>query len=157
MPHESRLQVYERMLAEIRGIVLSESDAIARQATVASILFRDLNLEWVGFYRASGEELILGPFQGPPVCTRIAFTAGVCGTAARTASAIVVPDVREFPGYIQGSGATLSEITVPLIHNGSVELILDADSSELSYFSGVDTEKFREILAMIQSLPRGAE
>jgi L-methionine (R)-S-oxide reductase len=149
MSVDDRNAIYLRALGEIEQVVRDEPDAIARQAVIAAILFRELNLIWVGFYRLEDNVLVLGPFQGPPVCTRIALSAGVCGTAARKQTPVIVPDVRQFPGYIQGSGATQSEITVPLVVEGGVRLILDADSGEIDYFSQIDADFFDRILSAL--------
>ncbi|MBQ5854038.1 MAG: GAF domain-containing protein, partial [Rikenellaceae bacterium] len=110
---------YALLTRQIEAVVAGEPDLIARMANVASMIHHTFGFWWTGFYRVEGNELILGPFQGPLACTRIAFGRGVCGTAWRDKQTIVVPDVELFEGHIACSSASRSEIVVPLRQNGA--------------------------------------
>lgn len=105
---------------------------------------------WVGFYIVDGNELILGPFQGTPACTRIKYGRGVCGSAWKDGRSLVVNDVEEFPGHIACSSLSRSEIVVPLFSEGVVVGEIDIDSIELSTFNDTDRkylEQAAEIIA----------
>lgn len=129
---------YESLLPQIEALVATEADEIANMANVASALKFGMDFFWVGFYIAKGEELVLGPFQGPIACTRIRKGKGVCGTSWEKAVTIIVPDVDEFPGHIACSSDSKSEIVVPGISNEEVKFILDVDSTEVNSFDTID-------------------
>ena len=114
-------------------------DIIANMANMAAMLHETFGFWWTGFYRVIGNELILGPFQGPLACTRIAYGRGVCGTAWKERRTLVVPDVEEFPGHIACSSASRSEIVVPVFQNGEVIAVLDIDSDRLATFDETDS------------------
>jgi len=145
----SRSQIYEEITPQIRGIIEAETDMTANLANVAAILKEAFDFFWVGFYRRVGEGLVLGPFQGPLACTRIALDKGVCGAAASQKKTIIVPDVDQFPGHIACSSASKSEIVVPLVIQDRTELILDVDSDELDDFSEVDQKGLEAIMRLI--------
>ena len=107
---------------------------------------------WTGFYRVCGQELVLGPFQGPLACSRIRFGRGVCGTAWKEAQTIVVPDVEQFPGHIACSSASRSEIVVPVFNecNTEVVAVLDIDSAELDTFDQTDKEWLEKIVSLLR-------
>jgi len=107
---------------------------------------------WVGFYLVKNDELVLGPFQGPIACTRIAKGRGVCGTSWAEGSTLIVPNVDEFPGHIACSGDSKSEIVLPAFKNGEVALILDVDSDELNDFDEVDKEHLEKLMGIIEGL-----
>ena len=134
----TKAERYEALLPQIKSVVEDEPDAIANMANVASMIHETFGFWWTGFYRVQGEQLILGPFQGPLACTRIRKGKGVCGTAWQQAETIVVPDVEQFPGHIACSSASRSEIVVPIKHNGEVVAVLDIDSAELNTFDETD-------------------
>ena len=115
-----------------------ESDMIANMANTAALIHDTFGFWWTGFYRVSGEELVLGPFQGPLACSRIKYGRGVCGTAWKEQLTQVVPNVEQFPGHIACSGRSRSEIVVPLIANGTVHAVLDIDSDTLATFDDTD-------------------
>jgi len=117
----------------------SSVDIIANMANMAAMLHETFGFWWTGFYRVIGNELILGPFQGPLACTRIAYGRGVCGTAWKERRTLVVPDVEEFPGHIACSSASRSEIVVPVFQNGEVIAVLDIDSDRLATFDETDS------------------
>ncbi|MBO4567593.1 MAG: GAF domain-containing protein [Bacteroidales bacterium] len=137
---DSKKELYENLLPQIKALMEGETDVIANMANVSACLKDTFNFWWVGFYRVLGDALVLGPFQGPLACTRIAKGKGVCGTAWQNAQTIIVPDVNAFPGHIACSSRTKSEIVVPIINKGVVTAVLDIDSEKADNFD--DTDKF---------------
>ena len=135
---DSKKELYENLLPQIKSLVEGENDIIANMANVAACLKDTFNFWWVGFYRVVGEELVLGPFQGPLACTRIRKGKGVCGTAWQKAETVIVPDVEEFPGHIACSSLTKSEIVVPVFKGKDVVAVLDIDSERLANFDETD-------------------
>ena len=131
-------QKYEALVAQTKAMSEAETDEIALMANVSAIIHETFHFWWTGFYRVVGDELVLGPFQGPLACTRIKFGRGVCGTAWKERRSVVVPDVEEFPGHIACSSASRSEIVVPIFRNGEVFAVLDIDSEKLSTFDETD-------------------
>ncbi len=131
-------QKYEELVVQAKALSEAENDEIALMANVAAIIHGTFHFWWTGFYRVVGEELVLGPFQGPLACTRIKFGRGVCGTAWKERRSVVVPNVEEFPGHIACSSASRSEIVVPMFRNGEVFAVLDIDSEKLSTFDETD-------------------
>ena len=126
-----------------------ERDCIANMANVAAMIHSTFNFWWTGFYRVMEGELVLGPFQGPLACSRIAYGRGVCGTAWKEAATQVVPDVDKFPGHIACSSASKSEIVVPVLKGGEVTAVLDIDSERLATFDDTDRlwlERIAELL-----------
>lgn len=138
--------MYENLLPQIKSLVEGETDFIANMANVSACLKDTFNFWWVGFYRVEGEELVLGPFQGPLACTRIRKGKGVCGTAWQEAKTMIVPDVDAFPGHIACSSLSRSEIVVPIVKDGKVTAVLDIDSEKLATFDQTD-QKYLEQLA----------
>ena len=134
---------------QVASLVESESDSIANMANVAAMIHETFRFWWTGFYRVAGEELILGPFQGPLACSRIAYGRGVCGTAWKEAGTQVVPDVEQFPGHIACSSASKSEIVVPLFKEGKVVAVLDIDSEQLSTFDETDKQWLERIVELL--------
>ena len=137
---ESKRELYENLLPQIKSLVEGETDVIANMANVSACLKDTFNFWWVGFYRVIGDELVLGPLQGPLACTRIRKGKGVCGIAWQEAKTMIVPDVDAFPGHIACSSLSRSEIVVPVMKNGSVVAVLDVDSDKLATFD--ETDKF---------------
>lgn len=137
---DSKKELYENLLPQIASLIEGETDVIANMANISACLKDTFNFWWVGFYRVIGEELLLGPFQGPLACTRIRKGKGVCGTAWQKAQTVIVPDVDAFPGHIACSSLTKSEIVVPIINKGVVTAVLDIDSEKADNFD--DTDKF---------------
>ena len=148
MSKEARYSLLERQIA---SLLEGEPDPIARMANVAAVLHEAFGFWWTGFYRVIGNELVLGPFQGPVACMHIPFGKGVCGTAWQRNASVVVPDVEAFPGHIACSSASRSEIVVP-VHDatGSVTAVLDIDSDEPATFDEVDREWLERIVKYIQ-------
>ena len=145
----TKAERYALLTRQIEAVVAGETDMIARMANVASMIHHTFGFWWTGFYRTVGNELVLGPFQGPLACTRIAFGRGVCGTAWRQERTIVVPDVEQFEGHIACSSVSRSEIVVPLRQNGAIVGVLDIDSSELATFDATDQEWLERIVEII--------
>ena len=129
---------YEMLWRQVVAVVEHESDDIANMANVAAMIHATFNFWWTGFYRVVGEELVLGPFQGPLACSRIKFGRGVCGTAWQQQQTIIVPDVEQFPGHIACSSLSRSEIVVPVWRDGVVVAVLDIDSEHLATFDEED-------------------
>ena len=81
-----KASLYRELAAALEALIAGEPDGIANMANAAALIFETLpDLNWVGFYRNVGGELVLGPFQGRAACIRIPFGKGVCGAAAATA------------------------------------------------------------------------
>ena len=139
-------EIYRDLLPKVRSLCEGENDTVARMANVAALIHRGLEFWWTGFYRVADNELVLGPFQGPVACTRIAFGKGVCGTAWKEGKAVIVPDVELFPGHIACSSESRSEIVVPVFRDGEVCAVLDIDSRELGRFDETDARWLEEIV-----------
>lgn len=145
----SKQEKYLKALEHIKLFYSYESDLMANLANTSAILKELFGWWWVGFYMVKEKELILGPFQGPVACTRIAFGKGVCGTSWERKVTIIVPDVDAFPGHIACSSASRSEIVVPVLKNNEVIAVLDADSEHLSFFDNTDSEWLEKISKVI--------
>ncbi|MEO8589635.1 MAG: GAF domain-containing protein [Flavobacteriales bacterium] len=136
-----RATLHAALLPQVRALIEGETDTIAAMANVAAAVHEAFRWHWVGFYRVVGNELVLGPFQGPVACTRIALGRGVCGTAWKEDRVLVVPDVDLFPGHIACSALSRSEVVIPIHdHQGRVVAVLDIDSSLADDFSAADVE-----------------
>lgn len=131
--------MYRDLAFAVEALTEGETDAVANMANVAAVIFETLpEVNWVGFYRNVGGELVLGPFQGRPACIRIKFGEGVCGVAAATRQVQRVEDVNAFPGHIACDSASNSEIVVPLIRDGELVGVLDIDSPKKARFTEED-------------------
>jgi GAF domain-containing protein len=140
---------YQELYKTIESVISGESDQIANMANTAALLHEAFGFWWTGFYMIKGEQLVLGPFQGPVACTRIGFGKGVCGTSWERRETIVVPDVHQFPGHIACSSLSQSEIVVPMFHNGEIYAVLDIDSKDLATFDEVDKEWLEKIVTLL--------
>ena len=129
---------YEVLYRQIEALMEGESDMIANMANVAAMIHSTFHFWWTGFYRVVGEELVLSPFQGDLACSRIKYGRGVCGTAWKSQTTQVVPDVEIFPGHIACSSLSRSEIVVPVWRGGEIVAVLDIDSEHLATFDEVD-------------------
>ena len=136
----SKQEQYAALLPQIEALLHGEPNLMANTANMVAALKQAFNFFWVGFYFVDGDELVLGPFQGPVACTRIKYSKGVCGAAWQQAKTIVVPNVDEFPGHIACSSLSKSEIVVPVIVDGNVVAVLDVDSDTLNDFDATDAE-----------------
>jgi L-methionine (R)-S-oxide reductase len=136
---EDKATMYRDLASALGGLVAGEPDAIANMANASALIYETLpDVNWVGFYRNVGGELVLGPFQGRPACIRMTFDQGVCGAAAKTRAVQRVEDVNAFPGHIACDSASASEIVVPLIRDGEVLGVLDIDSPKKARFTAED-------------------
>lgn len=141
---------YRLLTKQISALIEGETDSVAVMANVCAAIHETMGFFWTGFYRVKGEELVLGPFQGPVACMHIGFGRGVCGTAWKQRKTIVVPDVEQFPGHIACSSLSRSEIVVPVFSkDGEVQAVLDIDSKELATFDDTDRQYLEEICRMI--------
>lgn len=145
----SKEEKYRELLPQLQALVGTETDLVANLANIAAALKQTFGFFWVGFYIVKGEELVLGPFQGPIACTRIRFGKGVCGTAWKEARTLIVPDVEQFPGHIACSSDSKSEIVVPVIRQGIVAGVLDVDSDSLNCFDETDARYLEEVCKYI--------
>jgi len=143
--------LYADVASALEGLVAGEPDAIANMANAAALIWESLpELNWAGFYRNVGGELVLGPFQGRPACIRIPFGQGVCGAAAASLEVQRVDDVHTFPGHIACDAASASELVVPIVRDGELIAVLDLDSPRPARFTAEDEAgcvKIAEILA----------
>jgi GAF domain-containing protein len=146
----SKTEQYQSLLPQVRALVEGETDLIANLANITAALKEQFGWLWVGFYLVQGEELVLGPFQGPVACTRIRKGRGVCGTAWETMKTLIVPDVNAFPGHISCNSNSKSEIVIPLILNKQVAGVFDADSSKPEDFDTIDQLYLGQILSLIR-------
>ena len=137
----NKTEKYQLIYEQIRASLNKESDEIANMANVAAIIHETFKFWWTGFYRVIDNELVLGPFQGPVACTRIAYGKGVCGTSWKEAQTIIVKDVHEFPGHIACSSASQSEIVVPIFKENQVVALKNMASGEQVAVSVVDAIK----------------
>ncbi|CAN5818143.1 GAF domain-containing protein [soil metagenome] len=136
---DSKAELYRDLTAALEALTADEPDAIANMANAAALLWQYLpDLNWAGFYRLVGDELVLGPFQGKPACIRIAIGAGVCGAAAASRETQLVEDVHAFPGHIACDAASRSELVVPILHDGRLLGVLDLDSPNPARFDAED-------------------
>lgn len=159
MPEHKRVlsAFYETLVAQLDALISSESDWLANLANTVALLYHELaDINWVGFYLAQGEELVLGPFQGKPACVRIPLGRGVCGTAAQTRKTIVVPDVHQFPGHIACDAASRSELVVPWVSGETLIGVLDVDSPIRARFACVDARGLEQIVPVLNryAIPR---
>ena len=148
--HLDKEEKYKQLLPQVSALLADEEDLIAKQANFCAALKYGFDFLWVGFYKVSGDELVLGPFQGPVACTRIAMGRGVCGKAWADAETIIVPDVDLFPGHIACSSLSRSEIVLPVFDlSGKVALILDIDETEVNAFDEIDKKYLEQLVRLI--------
>jgi L-methionine (R)-S-oxide reductase len=150
---DSRAELYDALLPQIEGLVAGEPDLTANLANIAAALKEAFGFFWIGFYIKKGDQLVLGPFQGPVACTRIPFHKGVCGHCYTSRQTVIVPDVEAFPGHIACSSASRSEIVLPAFdRNGDVFLVLDVDSDVLDDFSETDATGLEKVMRLVEGL-----
>lgn len=140
---------YISLLPQLKGLLEGEVDAMANMANLTAALKEQFGWLWVGFYLVKGDELVLGPFQGPIACTRIRFGKGVCGYCWEKKATVIVPDVEKFPGHIACSSLSKSEIVIPLLIQDKVIGVLDIDSSDWDQFDGVDQHYLENIVSLL--------
>ena len=145
----TKTEQYQALLPQVKALTEGEPDLVANLANTVAALKEQFGWLWVGFYLVKKDELVLGPFQGPVACTRIRKGRGVCGSSWQQQKTLIVPDVEKFPGHIACSSLSKSEIVVPVIHNGEVVAVLDADSSGYDQFDETDKKWLEEIVLFI--------
>lgn len=142
-------EIYKDLIPQIKALLDGEKNLMANLSNCSAALHQAFKFWWVGFYLVEGDELVLGPFQGPIACTRITKGKGVCGTSWGENRTIVVPDVDQFPGHIACSSASRSEIVVPIRKNDVVVAVLDVDSEHLDHFDETDATYLEELCAWL--------
>ncbi len=147
--YASKKEHYESLLPQLKALTEGEPDLIANIANIVAGLKESLNFLWIGVYFVKGNELVLGPFQGPVACTRIGFGKGVCGSSWEKKETIIVDDVDQFPGHIACSSLSKSEIVVPVFKNNEVVMILDIDSDQLSSFDATDRFYLEQVTSLM--------
>ena len=140
---------YQSIIAQLKALVKGEPDEVANLANICAVLKEQSKWLWVGFYIVKDNELVLGPFQGPIACTRIQKGEGVCGSAWKKSSTVIVDDVAKFPGHIACSSLSKSEIVVPVIRHGKVLAVLDVDSKALAQYDKTDKKYLEEIAHLV--------
>ena len=136
---DDKATLYRELAAALEALVAGEPDGIANMANAAALIWESLpDLNWAGFYRNVGGELVLGPFQGRAACIRVPFGKGVCGAAAATLQVQRVDDVNAFPGHIACDSASASELVVPIVRDGVLIAVLDLDSPNVARFDAED-------------------
>ena len=145
----TKQEQYEQLVPQIQAVMDPTADLIANMANLTAMLHDTFGFWWTGFYRVIGDELVLGPYQGPLACTRIPFGRGVCGSAWKERKTLVVPDVEQFPGHIACSSASRSEIVVPVFQNNEVIAVLDIDSDRLGTFDDTDAECLEQLVGRL--------
>ncbi len=150
----SKRERYDSLYPQLQALLSGEDDLIANMANVAAALKEVFGFFWVGFYRVSGDQLVLGPFQGPVACSRIAYGKGVCGTAWKEGRVVVVPDVDRFPGHIACSSLSRSEIVVPVWSGNRVIAVLDVDSDQLDAFDAIDVHYLEKVCDLLRGKKR---
>ena len=146
----TRADQYVNLYPQIQSLLAGETDLYANLANIAAAIHDIFGFFWVGFYLVKGDELVLGPFQGPVACTRIPFHKGVCGYAYTERKTVVIPNVDEFPGHIACASASKSEIVIPVFHENRVILVLDVDSDSLNDFNEEDQIGLEKIVGIIE-------
>ncbi len=149
----SKEELYRSLLPQLVGLTAGENDFIANVANIIGALKQTFNFFWVGVYFVKEDQLVLGPFQGPIACTRIAKGKGVCGTSWEKKQVLLVPDVDQFPGHISCSSDSKSEIVIPVLdENGNVILVIDVDSNKLNDFDSIDQQYLEEVAGLMAVL-----
>jgi len=146
----TRAEQYANLYPQVKSLLDGETDKYANLANIAAAIHDIFGFFWVGFYVVKGDELVLGPFQGPVACTRIPFHKGVCGYAYTERKTVIVPNVDEFPGHIACASASKSEIVVPVYFENKVILVLDVDSDSLNDFTEEDQIGLEKIMGFIE-------
>jgi GAF domain-containing protein len=141
---------YVQLQKALKSLMEVENDFLANQANTAALIFHAFDFHWVGFYWVKGQELVLGAFQGPVACTRIAKGRGVCGTCWEKNEVQLVPNVHEFPGHIACSALSQSELVLPIVHQGQIVGVLDIDSVFLDDFDADDVDGMSALVKILE-------
>ena len=145
----SKDEQYKNLIPQVEALLSGEEDRLANMSNFVAALKEQFNFFWVGFYLVKGDELVLGPFQGPVACTRIKKGRGVCGTAWNEGRTILVPDVEKFPGHIACSSQSKSEIVIPVFRKEEIIGVLDVDSDKFNDFDDIDRNHLEKMVALI--------
>jgi L-methionine (R)-S-oxide reductase len=145
----TKAEKYAQLLPQIEALTSGETDLTANLANTMAALKEVFYFFWVGAYLVKEDQLVLGPFQGPVACTRIAFNRGVCGASYSRKETLLVPDVEAFPGHIACSSASKSEIVVPVFKNNAVVMVLDVDSDQLNDFDETDKMHLEKLAVLM--------
>jgi len=145
----NKAEQYQSLIPQIEALLTGEPDLIANLANVCAALKEQFKWFWIGFYLVKGDELVLGPFQGPVACTRIGLGRGVCGAAWQQEKTLIVADVDAFPGHIACSSLSKSEIVLPLFGDGKVVAVLDVDSEAFDQFDETDAVYLQQIIELV--------
>jgi GAF domain-containing protein len=146
-------ELYNTLLPQLIGLTAGENDLTANLANIVGAIKQTFNFLWVGVYIVKGNELVLGPFQGPVACTRIKLGKGVCGASWEKKQILLVPDVALFPGHISCNSEAKSEIVAPAFdENENVILVIDIDSNKLNDFDAVDRRYLKDVATLVSSL-----
>lgn len=149
----TRQEQYTSLLPQLKALVEGETDTLAALGNMMSALKYGMDFYWVGLYAVKGNELVLGPFQGPVACTRIGFGKGVCGYTWKEKKTVIVPDVDKFDGHIACSSETKSEIVLPVFNKkGEVAMVLDIDSEKPDHFNNTDEKYLGEVVRIIEHI-----
>ncbi len=148
-PSNVKKDTYETILKQAVALFEGESNTLANMSNLASLLHFEMKFWWTGFYLEDGNELVLGPFQGPVACTRIGKGKGVCGTAWELNQIVIVDDVETFPGHIACSAESKSEIVVPFSFNEKYRGVFDIDSEKFAHFDEIDRVYLPKFLNLI--------
>jgi L-methionine (R)-S-oxide reductase len=146
----SKHALYDTILSQLRSLLEGENDFLANAANTAALVYHSLpEVNWVGFYFYKSGQLVVGPFQGKPACTRLSLGKGVCGTAAAEQQTVIVPNVHNFPGHIACDSASASEIVVPLIVGGRLLGVFDIDSPVIGRFDAEDRVALESVVGVL--------
>lgn len=142
---------YERLYLQLKELVKKEADVVARMATINAVLYHKMDyFFWCGFYRLLNDELIVGPYQGPIACMKLAKNKGVCWSSVNKQQIIIVEDVHQFKDHIACDSRSLSEIVIPIANSsGTIEFVLDVDSKSLNSFDKDDAEGLQKIVSLL--------
>lgn len=150
--HQTKQQNYKMLLQQVRNLVSQEDDLTANLANVAALVHHMMGFDWTGFYMVQEDELLLGPFQGPPAVTRIPIGKGVCGTALARECTIKVDDVEQFSGYVPCCDMDKSEISLPAFHKGEVALIFNINSHKMKNFDETDRRYLEQLMHLLEEI-----
>lgn len=149
---DNKEERYELLIKQAIALTNGESDGIANMCNTVALIKETFQFWWVGFYIVRHKELVLGPFQGPVACTRIAYGKGVCGTSWQNSRTVIVPDVEQFPGHIACSSTSRSEIVIPIKRQNEIIGVLDIDSEHIGTFDTTDARYLEQIADIIQPM-----
>ncbi len=153
VPASNKAARYQELLGEVDAVLAEEDEPVLWMATLSCLVYHAFDFLWVGFYRAQGRELVIGPYQGTLGCLRIPFERGVCGICAREEKTVLVPDVHEFPGHIACDTRSRSEIVLPVFDKGGrLQAVFDLDSERPGAFDAVDQQFLEGIVKRMEGL-----